>query len=417
MENLRYKILLIEDNKLDQMAFKQLVEDKKLPYDYTIVGSVSEANNILSSERFGIVISDYSLGDGTAFDIFNLLKDTPIIVVTGAGTEEVAVKAMKAGACDYLIKDVERNYLKAVPITIENAVKHKQTEAKLQLLSGAIMSTDDSVYITDMESKIIFVNKAFCETYGYKEQDIIGKDNNILWIGKAQSQNTRSVFRTRGVGSSWEVGFYHRQKDGSVFPVSLSRSIIRDSSGNEVAVVGIVRDISERILVEDELRSLNQELEKQNRLKSKHAIVVCRQLETPMTEFKNVISNVMAGALGKISPQLMENLELADKNIDKVRGIINEFLDTSQIDASTMKMDITELSLRSVVLQVLKALAPLAAKRGIELESLMPDSELAIDADWDRIVQVLTNLVSNLTEMVPANSYTGACAKNGGTAR
>jgi len=262
MENTRYKILLIEDNQLDQMAFKRCVDDNAIPYDCTITGSVSEAQHALACDRFDIIIADHSLGDGTAFDILDLAKDTPIIVVTGAGDEETAVKFWKAGAYDYLIKDIDQNYLKAIPITVENTVNHKKAEKKLQLLSGAIMSTDDSVYITDMQGIIIFVNKAFCNTYGYKEQEIIGKNNAVLWIGKHQNENTRSVFQTRTVGSSWEVGFYHKRKDDSIFPVSLSRSTIKDSKGNEVAIVGVARDISERILIEDELRTENQNLKK-----------------------------------------------------------------------------------------------------------------------------------------------------------
>jgi len=265
MENIRYKILLVEDNELDQMAFKRCVDDNAIPYDCTIAGSVSEARDALNRDRFDIIIADHSLGDGTAFDILDLAKDTPIIVVTGAGDEETAVKVWKAGAYDYLIKDLDQNYLKAIPITVENAVSHKMVEKKLQLLSAAVMSTDDSVYITDMQGRIIFVNKAFCNTYGYKEQEIIGKNSAVLWIGKHQNENTRSVFQTRTVGSSWEVGFYHKRKDDSVFPVSLSRSTIKDSNGNEVAIVGVARDISERILIEDELRTENQNLKKRIR--------------------------------------------------------------------------------------------------------------------------------------------------------
>jgi len=265
MENTRYKILFIEDNQLDQMAFKRFMDENDIPYDYTIAGSVSEAQQALDSNRFDIVITDHSLGDGTSFEILKSAGNTPVIVVTGAGDEETAIKAWKAGAYDYLIKDLNQNYLKAIPITVENAVSHKIVEKKLQLLSGAVMSSDDSIYITDTQGRIIFVNKAFCNTYGYKEQEIIGKNSTVLWIGKQQTENTRSVFQTRTVGSSWEVGFYHKRNDDSVFPVSLSRSTIKDSNGNEVAIVGVARDISERILIEEELNTENQNLKKRIR--------------------------------------------------------------------------------------------------------------------------------------------------------
>ena len=144
MENTRYKILLIEDDTLDQMAFERLVEEENLPYDCTIAGSVSKANSILSADKFDIVIADYLLGDGTAFDILDSIKDASIIITTGAGDEEIAIRAMKAGACDYIIKDPERNYLKALPVTVNNVIKHKKVEEKLkeydQLKSKLVMT-------------------------------------------------------------------------------------------------------------------------------------------------------------------------------------------------------------------------------------------------------------------------------------
>jgi PAS domain S-box-containing protein len=247
------------------MAFKRFVDENDIPYDCTIASSVSEALQTLDSNQFDIVITDHALGDGTAFEILKSVKNIPVIVVTGAGDEDTAIKAWKAGAYDYLIKDLDQNYLKAITITVENAISHKKAKKKLQLLSGAVMSTDDSIYIADMQGKIIFVNKAFCKTYRYKEEEIIGENNTVLWVGKQQTENTRSVFQTRTVGSSWEVGFYHKRKDDSVFPISLSRSTIKDSNGNDIAIVGVARDISERILIEDELRSENQNLKKQTR--------------------------------------------------------------------------------------------------------------------------------------------------------
>lgn len=153
MGKTRYKILLIEDDKLDQKAFIRMVEDNELSYDCSVAGSISEAQSILGSERFDVVIADYLLRDGTAFDVLDLVKDAPIIFVTGAGDEEVAAKAWKAGAYDYLIKDPKRNYLKTVPITVENAIKHKRMEARLRLLSHAIVSTNDSVYITTLRTR------------------------------------------------------------------------------------------------------------------------------------------------------------------------------------------------------------------------------------------------------------------------
>ena len=130
MRQQRYRILLVEDDQIDQLAFKKHVDANALPYDCDIADSIAQASQLLSANTYDAVIADYQLGDGTAFDILSLVENTPVLFATGAGDEETAVEAMKAGASDYLIKDHSRAYLKVLPITIQNTIdKHKAKSA------------------------------------------------------------------------------------------------------------------------------------------------------------------------------------------------------------------------------------------------------------------------------------------------
>jgi len=125
------KLLYIEDDSIDQQAFRRFVAEQRLPYDLSVAGSVAEATAALGAatfEKFDIIIADFSLGDGTALDILAQAKDTAVVVITGTGTEAIAVNALKAGAYDYLIKDLDRNYLKILPITVENAIRRFKAE-------------------------------------------------------------------------------------------------------------------------------------------------------------------------------------------------------------------------------------------------------------------------------------------------
>jgi len=386
MGNAQYRILLIEDNELDQMAFKRFISSNAIPYDCTVAGSVTEAKRILAENQFDIIISDHSLGDGTALDVLHAAQNAPVIVVTGAGDEETAVNAWKAGAYDYLVKDINQNYLKAIPITVENAIRHNMVEKKLQLLSGAVMSTEDSVYITDTQGKIIFVNKAFCKTYGYKEDEIVGKNGNVLWIGRHQSQNTRSVFQTRAVGSTWEVGFYHRRKDDSVFPVSLSRSNIKDSGGRDVAIVAVARDITDRILVEDEIRTASLKLKKKNQLQNEIAMLVTETLQ-------------------KL---------LAANNLEMAKRIVDDYTDILRIEAERLELKSQPFNLASLLCEAVEAFGPLAAERRIDLKNLTAEPELVITADQDRIAQVLVSLLSRAIKFSPAGGHVSLQAKDAG---
>jgi PAS domain S-box-containing protein len=158
------KILLIDDNKLDRMAFARLVESKKLPYECVMASSVSEAQTILESGRFDVVVSDYSLTDGTALNILDSVKNIPVIITTGTGDEEMVTNAWKAGAYDYLPKDLERNYLKAIPKTIENAIKSKQMEEALDRKQKNLEAIFDAapvgMLLADENMNITHVNHA-----------------------------------------------------------------------------------------------------------------------------------------------------------------------------------------------------------------------------------------------------------------
>jgi two-component system, cell cycle sensor histidine kinase and response regulator CckA len=231
------RILLIEDDKVDQLAFKRHVEREKLPYTFEMVKSVGDAEAQLAAKPYDIIISDYNLGDGTAIDVCRKGKGIPLIIITGAGNEEIAVRALKAGAYDYLIKDADRKYLQVLPLTVEKAVKSHRADAQMKMLLHAIMHISDSVCITDVDGTIQFVNKAFTEMYGFESEDVIGRP-------AAQFGN-----------ASLNGEVQQKRKIGDDFFVSLSNSIVRDNSGSVTAIVAVARDITDRKKGEEALRA------------------------------------------------------------------------------------------------------------------------------------------------------------------
>ncbi|MBU2437658.1 MAG: EAL domain-containing protein, partial [Acidobacteria bacterium] len=224
-------------------------------YDYDVGSSIAETKVLLEENKYDIIISDFQLGDGTALELFDSFGDTPFILVTGSGDEDIAVSAMKAGARDYLIKDSDLNYLTVLPVTVENALKHEKDEKRFQMLSHALMDIKDSVFFTDMEDNIIYVNDAFCRTYGYHEEEIVGKEAAVLWGKDIENEYQQSIF-PKALRGGLKGEFLHRREDGSLFPVLLSRAVIKDDRKKPIAIAGIVRDITERKLIEQQFQSL-----------------------------------------------------------------------------------------------------------------------------------------------------------------
>lgn len=125
-------ILVVEDNQLDCKSIERMAKKRELPYNLSFAHCVADAKKMLESEHeYDIALFDYNLGDGLGLELLEYSKDIPSIFVTGMGSEEVAVEAINNGAYDYIIKDVEQNYLIILPTIISKVLKQKDNEIKL----------------------------------------------------------------------------------------------------------------------------------------------------------------------------------------------------------------------------------------------------------------------------------------------
>lgn len=252
------KVLMVEDDTVDQLAFRRMVRDQQLPYDVEMAGSVGEAHKSLGERKFDVIVTDYALGDGTALDVLEAAGDTAGIIVTGATDQQIAVRGMKAGAFDYLVKDVALNYLRVLPRAIEDALRHKERETLVRMLSHTLRSIGDSVYVSTPEDRIVFVNRAFCQLYGYTEAEVLGRSSDLLW-------KLRPAYDLPGAPGElldWNSDAVQVTKSGVAVPMSLSRSAVRDEAGGAVAVVRVARDLTEWNRAAERLREANAELEK-----------------------------------------------------------------------------------------------------------------------------------------------------------
>jgi PAS domain S-box-containing protein len=122
-----------------------------------------------------------------------------------------------------------------------------RTEAikKLNLIAYALACTRDCFCLTDLDNVILFVNPAFCLTYGYAEHELVGKHIDLIRSPLNSSELCGGILRGTLEGS-WNGELMNRRKDGTEFPVELWTSVVRDDSGNPVGLAGIARDISER---------------------------------------------------------------------------------------------------------------------------------------------------------------------------
>jgi len=422
----RHKILLIEDDKIDEMAFKWLIENENLAYDCVVADSVSQAKSRLGSEQFDVAISDYLLPDGTAFDILHLAKHIPVVIITAAGNEETAVKAMKAGARDYLIKDQQRNYLKAVPVTIENVIRQKELEEVLHRKQKNLEAIFDAVpvgmLLVDENIIVRRVNDAIRQMVGREYSEIINRRvggvlccvNSVLdekGCGYSPACKLCSLRRmvedVLDSGQSVHGVEIHptlkidNKEITPWFSISAEPTII---DGFKRVVVAI-EDITERKRAEEKLKETME-------LKSQFISTVSHELRTPLASVKESITIILEEVAGKINDKQRDFLDIAKRNIDRLAELINDVLDFQKFEAGKMQLNVQENDIKDIVGQVHKTMALSAKKRQIDFSIEIEDNLPRARFDNDKIIQVLINLVSNAISFTPEHGKISICVQH-----
>jgi len=116
--------------------------------------------------------------------------------------------------------------------------------------------------------------------------------------------------------------------------------------------------------------------------------------------------------MGKVSKKLYQSLKTADESIDRLSRIVDDFLDISRIESGVMKLDLKPLSISSVVSEVAESLGTLATAKGLDLNTDISSQEFVVNADKDRIVQVLTNLIGNAVKFIPTGCQINVTVKD-----
>lgn len=135
--------------------------------------------------------------------------------------------------------------------TYEDITEQKRALEALNLLSHTVKSIGESISITNLENKLLFVNEAFLKTYGYTEEEIIGRHISIVSCDPTAQEQTIFVETLQG---GWQGELLNKKKDGTIFPIHLSTSIVYNEKGQPIGLVGVAIDITERKRTEEALQ-------------------------------------------------------------------------------------------------------------------------------------------------------------------
>jgi PAS domain S-box-containing protein len=131
-------------------------------------------------------------------------------------------------------------------LAIANAQLYREAgevAERLRLLGQAVSSLGEVIVVTDLQGRVIFVNEAIKTVFGYEVREALGQYSRFLWAPSTAKGQMTAVMDAAAAGG-WQGEVHGIKADGSEFPVALTAGPVRDESGQPVALVGIVRDLT-----------------------------------------------------------------------------------------------------------------------------------------------------------------------------
>lgn len=271
-------------------------------------------------------------------------------------------------------------------------------------------SVGDGIYGLDLEGRVTVINSAAAQMLGYKADELLGREMHAT-IHHSRPDGTdypanecpvlRSLKNLETMRVSNDVFW---RKDGTSFPVEfVARPQIESQTdpasggkpGRAIGVVVAFTDTTER-------RALD-------RMKDEFISTVSHELRTPLTSLRAALGLVTGGALLARPEKMQQMLEIALGNTDRLVRLVNDILDLERISSGKSELQLTMCSTEDLLQRAAALQAGAAAKANISL-TLEP-STARVWADPDRILQTLTNLISNAIKFSPAESAIILCAK------
>ena len=275
-------------------------------------------------------------------------------------------------------------------------IKYELFSFRPEIAAENIFSNmSDAVILVMLDGKIMRVNQAFFDLTGYSEKEVIGKSvNEMLRVVNASNHEkvTPIVENLRGVREirNYELSFY--TKTGEKRIGTVSGSMVSDNSGKDVGAAFVLHDVTER-------RDIEQKLLKSERFASigELAGMLGHDLRNPLSGIRGANFYLRRRLDSKLVPEEKAMFESIEKSIDYSNKIINDLLDYSSYYSDEVKLDLSQVTPKSIVKA---ALALSMQPKNISLIDNTEDSP-QFYVDEVKICRSFINILKNAFDAMP----------------
>lgn len=281
-----------------------------------------------------------------------------------------------------IVRDI--SYRKKAELALRNS------EERFQL---AMQGADDGLWDWELVNNTVYYSPRWKSMLGFTESEIA--DTTKEWQQRIHPQDVDHAMKELnrhldGLTEQFHCEYRIKHKNGYYIWV-LSRAIAtRDKHGKANRVVGIHTDITERKQVEH--------------LKSEFISTVSHELRTPLTAIRGAIGLLQANVADELSLKTKTLIDIAHRNTDHLLGLVNDMLDMEKIQSGILEMQFETIELQSLIRNAVEINQAVAEHFNVQFETEFTSTPILIRADANRIMQVVTNLLSNAAKFSKTNT-------------
>ncbi len=300
-------------------------------------------------------------------------------------------------------KEIEEELSQSNLRTQSQVVERKQAQEALRDSESLYHSLVDNLPIhvtrTDLEGRITFVNKNYCQLVGMTPDQLLGRTNRDLHPDEYAEKYRQDELRVIESGEVFMDVEENRRGD-KVRYYEVRKSPVRDDHGNVVQVQAVFWDVTERHHAELKrqeaeaaMREAKDAAESANRAKSEFLANMSHEIRTPMNAIIGMTELLLDG---EVDATQQESLEIVRESAESLLSIINDILDFSKIEAQKLELAPAEFDLHDSLGDAMKSIAARAHGKNVELayhiDQNVPNY---LNGDVGRLRQIVVNLVGN----------------------
>ncbi len=268
---------------------------------------------------------------------------------------------------------------------------------------GFLDSISDSICVKDKKGRFVFVNKAYSQSVGLESPQIIGQTDHDIFPKQRADGIIRDDRRALELGTP-VVDKIEKVTcpDGFVYCHSVTRIPRRDGKGRVKGLIAIRRNVTKNaapasLLAPGGVLPLGNpnETESDETHRTEFISAISHELRTPLSIIKQLLMLIYDETLGPVSDKQREVLVKMRHNVERLREMIDKLLDATRIGSKQFKLRYSLVNLKGLLIDSRNYFDYLAKERKIDLSYQMPDKDIDIFIDPERVNQIISNLVNN----------------------